>query len=134
MRHWTTIDRVVSLEVGKGARGIRNVTNTLAILDSHFPRFPVMPGVLILGSLGELAARLLREQTGRPWRLAGASTVRFRHFVQPGDQMELSVELKDLTDESATLSGTVRVAGRAVTTARQLRLVPSGPSETGAAQ
>jgi 3-hydroxyacyl-[acyl-carrier-protein] dehydratase len=137
MRHWTAIDRVVSLEVGKGARGIRNVTNTLAILDSHFPRFPVMPGVLILGSLGELATRLLREQTGRQWRLAGASKVSFRHFVQPGDQMELSVELKELGEDAAVLSGTARVAGKAVTTARQLRLVPgelADTSGTGAAR
>ena len=131
MSRWTTVDRVISLEPGKGARGIRNVPNTLAILDSHFPRFPVLPGVLILGSLGELAALLLLEQTGRPWRLAAAEQVRYRHFVQPGDQMELTVELKESSAESAVLSGTVRVDGKVMTTARQLRLVPRDP---GAAQ
>jgi 3-hydroxyacyl-[acyl-carrier-protein] dehydratase len=124
MNRWTTLDRVVSLEPGKGAKGLRNVPNTLAILDSHFPRFPVLPGVLILGSLGELAARLLEEQTGRPWRLAGADQVRYRHFVQPGDQMELTVELKEASADSALLSGTVRVDGKVMTQARQLRLVP----------
>ena len=124
MNRWTTLDRVVSLELGKGAKGLRNVPNTLAILDSHFPRFPVLPGVLILGSLGELAARLLEEQTGRPWRLAGADQVRYRHFVQPGDQMELTVELKEASADSALLSGTVRVDGKVMTQARQLRLVP----------
>jgi 3-hydroxyacyl-[acyl-carrier-protein] dehydratase len=124
MNRWTTLDRVVSLEPGKGAKGLRNVPNTLAILDSHFPRFPVLPGVLILGSLGELAARLLEEETGRPWRLAGAEQVRYRHFVQPGDQMELTVELKEASADSALLSGTVRVDGKVMTQARQLRLVP----------
>jgi 3-hydroxyacyl-[acyl-carrier-protein] dehydratase len=124
MNRWTTLDRVVSLEPGKGAKGLRNVPNTLAILDSHFPRFPVLPGVLILGSLGELAARLLEEQTGRPWRLAGADQVRYRHFVQPGDQMELTVELKEASADSALLSGTVRVDSKVMTQARQLRLVP----------
>jgi 3-hydroxyacyl-[acyl-carrier-protein] dehydratase len=121
----TTIDRIVELEPGKSAKGLRNVTNTLSILDSHFPRFPVLPGVLMLGSMGELAALLLEEQTGRPWRLAGAEQVRFRHFVQPGDQLELSVELKELSGEVAVLSASARVDGKPVVTARQIRLAPT---------
>jgi len=124
MSRWTTLDRIVSVEPGKRAQAIRNVPNTLAIFDSHFPRFPVLPGVLILGSLGALAAHLLEEQTGRRWRLTGAGQVGFRHFVQPGDQMEITVELKDLSDEQAVLSGDVRVEGNVVTRARQLRMAP----------
>lgn len=124
MGRWTTVDRVISLEPGAGARGLRNVPNTLSILDSHFPRFPVLPGVMILGSLGELACMLLKEQTGRPWRLAGAEQVRYRHFVQPGDQMDLTVELKELSDDAAVFGATVKVEGRVMTTARRLRLVP----------
>ena len=76
MGRWTTVDRVISLDPGKGARGIRNVPNTLSILDSHFPRFPVLPGVMILGSMAELAATLLKEHTGRSWRLSGAEQFR----------------------------------------------------------
>jgi 3-hydroxyacyl-[acyl-carrier-protein] dehydratase len=121
---WVTLDRIVSLEPGARASAIRNVPNTLAIFDSHFPRFPVLPGVLILGSLGALAARLLEEETGAPWRLAGGGQIGFRHFVQPGDQMELSVELKERSDGEALLSGEVKVDGKVVTRARQLRLVP----------
>jgi 3-hydroxyacyl-[acyl-carrier-protein] dehydratase len=125
MSRWTTIDRVVSVEAGASATAIRNVPNTLAIFDSHFPRFPVLPGVLILGSLGALAGVLLEEETGKPWRLAGAERVGFRHFVQPGDQMELTVQLKDRTDDEATLSGEVKVDGKVVTRARKLRAVPA---------
>jgi 3-hydroxyacyl-[acyl-carrier-protein] dehydratase len=120
---WTTLDRVVSVEPD-AATAIRNVPNTLAIFDSHFPRFPVMPGVLILGSLGALAATLLEKETGRAWRLAGAERVGFRHFVQPGDQMELSVALKERSDSEAILSGEVKVDGKVVTRARKLRAVP----------
>ena len=123
MSRWTGLDRVLSLE-GDAGRAVRNVPHTLSILDTHFPRRPVLPGVLILGSLGELATLLVRERTGRAWRLAEAGQVRFRHFIQPGDQMELSVELKELTDDGAILSGTVNVEGRLMTTARRLRLVP----------
>ncbi|SRR5712691_1439792 len=125
MSRWVTLDRIVSLEPGTRASAIRNVPNTLGIFDSHFPRFPVVPGVLILGSLGALAARLLEEETGRRWRLAGGGQIGFRHFVQPGDQMEIAVELKERSDSEALLSGEVRVEGKLVTRARQLRLVPT---------
>jgi 3-hydroxymyristoyl/3-hydroxydecanoyl-(acyl carrier protein) dehydratase len=50
--------------------------------------------------------------------------VGFRHFVQPGDQLELTVTLKDRSDTEAVLSGEASVDGRAVTRARKLRMVP----------
>lgn len=126
---WTPIDRITEVELGKRAVGIRNVPNTLSILDSHFPRFPVLPGVLMLGSLGTLAGHLLQKQTGRPWKLVGAQQVRFRHFVRPGDQMEMTVEIKQMSDDVAVLTGTVRVEGRPVVTARQIRLAPQNAGE-----
>lgn len=121
---WTTLDRIVSVDPEKGARALRNVTNTLAIFDTHFPRFPVLPGVLMLGSLAELAGVLLQQRTGRPWRLARAEQVRFRHFVQPGDQMVLAVDIKEFTETSATFSATVKVDEKPVSTARKLVMVP----------
>lgn len=124
MSRWTTIDRVLEVEAGKRAVGIRNVPNTLAIFDSHFPRFPVLPGVLILGSMGSLASHLLEQDGGRKWRLAGAGQVGFRHFVQPGDQMQITVEVKEVGDDGAVLSGDVKVDGKLVTRARQLRMEP----------
>jgi 3-hydroxyacyl-[acyl-carrier-protein] dehydratase len=117
---WTTIDRFVRVEEEE-AEGIRNVPNTLAIFDSHFPRFHVLPGVLMLGSLGTLCAELLERRTGRRWRLAGADRVGFRHFVQPGDQLVLNVKLKDLADGNATLTGEASVEGKLVIRARKLR-------------
>lgn len=131
MSRWTGLDRIVSLE-GDTGKALRNVPHTLSILDTHFARRPVLPGVLILGSLGELASLLLKERTGKPWRLAEAQQVRFRHFIQPGDQMELTVSLKSLADDAATFSGTVTVDGRSMTTTRLLRLVPKTVrAETG---
>jgi 3-hydroxyacyl-[acyl-carrier-protein] dehydratase len=122
---WTGLDGVVSVDSGKSAEGFRNVPNTLAIFDSHFPRFHVLPGVLILGSMGTLAAHLLEQETGKKWRLAGAGQVGYRHFVQPGDRMDISVTLKEHNDSSAVLSGEVKVEGKLVTRARQLRMEPA---------
>ncbi|HYM55710.1 MAG TPA: hypothetical protein VES97_10130 [Solirubrobacteraceae bacterium] len=123
---WTTLDEIVSIEPGTGAVALRNVPNTLSIFDSHFPRFPVLPGVLILGSLGTLGSLLLEQETGRSWQLVGADKVGFRHFVGPGDQMRLSVTLKERTEEGAVGSGEVDVEGRIVTRARRLRFAPTG--------
>jgi 3-hydroxyacyl-[acyl-carrier-protein] dehydratase len=117
---WTTIDRLVKVE-DEEAEAVRNVPNTLAIFDSHFPRFHVLPGVLMLGSLGTLCGELLEQRTGKRWRLAGADRVAFRHFVQPGDQLVLNVKLKDLGDGEATLSGEASVEGKLVIRARKLR-------------
>ena len=120
---WTTLDRIVRVGDGE-AVAVRNVPNTLAIFDSHFPRFNVLPGVLILGSLGTLCGELLEHETGRRWRLVGADRVGFRHFVQPGDQIELVVKLRGIEDEEATLTGEVSVDGKVVTRARKLRAIP----------
>lgn len=120
---WTTIDRLVKVE-DEEAEAVRNVPNTLAIFDSHFPRFHVLPGVLMLGSLGTLCGELLEQRTGKRWRLAGADRVAFRHFVQPGDQLVLNVKLKDLGDGEATLTGEASVEGKLVLRARKLRAQP----------
>jgi 3-hydroxyacyl-[acyl-carrier-protein] dehydratase len=120
---WTTLDRIVRVE-DEEAEAIRNVPNTLAIFDSHFPRFHVLPGVLMLGSMGVLCGELLKQRTGKRWRLSGADRVGFRHFVQPGDQLQLIVKLKDLGDGEATLTGEASVEGKLVLRARKLRAVP----------
>jgi 3-hydroxyacyl-[acyl-carrier-protein] dehydratase len=120
---WTTLDRVVRVDEAE-AEAIRNVSNTLAIFDTHFPRFHVLPGVLMLGSLGVLCNELLEKRTGKRWRLRGADRVGFRNFVQPGDQLVLTVKLKDLGDGEATLTGEASVGDKLVLRARKLRAVP----------
>ena len=120
---WTTLDRVVRVDEDE-AEAIRNVPNTLAIFDTHFPRFHVLPGVLMLGSLGVLCGELLEKRTGKRWRLRGADRVGFRNFVQPGDQLVLTVKLKDLSDGEATLTGEASVGDKLGLGARKLRWVP----------
>lgn len=120
----TSLDRVIALDVGSAGRARRNVPNTLAVLDSHFPRFPVLPGVLILDSLAELGA-LVAGGPPEDWRLAGAARIQFRRYVQPGDQLELSVEVTGRDGDAVLLRAGASVDGRRVATARELRLVPA---------
>jgi 3-hydroxyacyl-[acyl-carrier-protein] dehydratase len=124
------LDRVVGIEPGHRATGVRNVPHTLAIFDSHFPRRPVLPGVLVLGSMVELARALLAEPgatqataprtIGKAWHLTRADRIRYRHFIEPGDQMEIEVELTHLDERQATLKAVVKVDGKVVTSAGTL--------------
>lgn len=108
-----------------GARGVasRNVPGTLDVFTTHFPRFPVLPGVLILGDLFRVASLFLERETSRAWKPAGVRQVRWRHYVQPGDRMEVSVTLTSVDGASAELRGSASVDGRVVATATALRLV-----------
>jgi 3-hydroxyacyl-[acyl-carrier-protein] dehydratase len=114
-----TLDRVLEVDPGRRARALRNVPNTLTLLDSHFPRFPVLPGVLILDSLAELAAL---AAGGGAWRPAGFERAQFRRYVRPGDQMELSVEVTAREGAELTVSGKVHVDGKLAAAVRVLRL------------
>ena len=52
------VDRVIAIEVGKSIRAIKNVTINEPFFNGHFPRRPVMPGVLMLEAMAQAAALL----------------------------------------------------------------------------
>jgi len=123
MRQLDAIDVVVDLTAVRGV-GLRNVPSTLDVFDSHFPRFPVLPGVLVLASLVELARQVCAaEDPGGHWTLRRARRLQYRRFVRPGDQLELIVDLRERpAPGSAVFTGEVRVDGALVTRARELLL------------
>lgn len=121
-------DRIRAVEPGQRAEAVLNVPSTLAIFDSHFPRRPVLPGVIILGSLARLGELLLRESTQVQWRLAEVQKVSYRHFVQPGDVLELTVELAECAADRAKCTARAAVAGQRVTTVGALHFVPAEPA------
>ena len=117
----TALDRILAL-TDIDAVAIRNVPNTLAVFDTHFPRFPVLPGVMLLASMAELASIMLAHGTGRPWSLAAAENVRYRHFVRPGDQVTITATVREVSDHLARVAATATVDGTTVATARALVL------------
>lgn len=118
-----SIDRILELEPGRRILAECLVPDTLWVFDTHFPRFPVVPGVFILGSAIDLAERLLDAGNEPGWRFAGAKRLKFRHYVRPGDHLELDVEVKDRSDEEAVVAGSARVGDRMVTSIGSLRFV-----------
>ncbi|MBU5670925.1 3-hydroxyacyl-ACP dehydratase FabZ [Paenibacillus brevis] len=90
------VDRIVELEEGKRAVGIKNVTVNEPFFTGHFPDYPVMPGVLIteaLAQVGAVAILHLEENKGKIGFLAGLDGFRFRGQVVPGDTLRLEVEI-----------------------------------------
>ncbi len=113
------LDRVLELEIDVRGVAVMNVPSTLLVFDSHFPRFPVLPGVLLLRAMTDLSVRVAG---GRDWRLRSARQVRFRHFVEPGDQVVLTAEVVASTTDVVELTAGARVAGTIVATASRLVL------------
>ncbi|MHB8170292.1 MAG: 3-hydroxyacyl-ACP dehydratase FabZ [Thermincolia bacterium] len=93
------VDRILEVEPGKKAVGIKNVSANEAFFQGHFPGHPVMPGVLIIEALAQVGAVSLlsmEEYRGRIALFAGIDNARFRQQVVPGDQLVLEVEVLKL--------------------------------------
>jgi 3-hydroxyacyl-[acyl-carrier-protein] dehydratase len=108
------VDRVIELEVGKRAVGIKNVTINEHFFQGHFPQYPVMPGVLIVEALaqtGGIALGTMDEYKGRIAFFAGIDNVRFKRQVKPGDTLRLEVELTQLRRSIGTASALATVDG-----------------------
>ncbi|NNU98258.1 3-hydroxyacyl-ACP dehydratase FabZ [Geobacillus sp. DSP4a] len=90
------VDRILEIEEGKRAVGIKNVSANEAYFAGHFPEYPVMPGVLIVEALAQVGAVVLlqsEENRGRLAFFAGIDNCRFKKQVKPGDQLRLEVEI-----------------------------------------
>lgn len=90
------VDRIIEIEYGVRAVGIKNVTVNEPFFQGHFPDYPVMPGVLIIEALAQVGAVAILgmdEFKGKMPFFAGIDGVRFKRQVKPGDTLTLSVEL-----------------------------------------
>nr|WP_232541484.1 hypothetical protein [Nocardia bovistercoris] len=123
------LDRLVELHVGKRAVAVANVPNTLTVFDTHFPRFPVLPGILLLHGISNLADSLLAATAGGQWQLAGVRRVQFRHYVRPGDQLRVEVDLRDHDTTGARVTGRISRGDTVVVLAREVTMSNSDAPE-----
>jgi len=94
------VDRVLECEPGKRILAIKNVTINEPFFSGHFPRHPVMPGVLIVEAMAQAAAILsfgtlgTKPDENSVYYFVGIDEARFKRPVIPGDQLVLEVLLE----------------------------------------
>ncbi|KAA0547156.1 3-hydroxyacyl-ACP dehydratase FabZ [Bacillus sp. BGMRC 2118] len=111
------VDRILELEEGKRAVGIKNVTVNEDFFNGHFPDYLVMPGVLIVEALAQVSGVVMLTKEGNKGRLgllAGIDKCRFRQQVKPGDQLRLEVEIIRLKGPIGKGKGVATVDGEVV--------------------
>jgi len=110
------VDRVLDYTPGKTITGIKNVTCTEPFFQGHFPNYPIMPGVLIIESMAQVAAILaFKSQKGEEGDLiflTGVDKAKFRKPVFPGDQMKMVVDVLQGRPPFWRLKGSCYVDGQ----------------------
>jgi 3-hydroxyacyl-[acyl-carrier-protein] dehydratase len=114
------VDRITALEDGKSIRGIKNVTMNEPFFEGHFPGYPVMPAVLVIEALAQIASILAWKIAGRSPAdgslifFAGIDNARFRRQVRPGDQLVLESEVQRLVRGIGKFAVRAKVDGEIV--------------------
>ena len=88
------VDKMVYLEKGKKAIGIKNVTMNEHFFQGHFPGKPIMPGVLIVEAMAQVGGVLMlacEEHKGKLAYFMAANNIKFRKTVVPGDRLVIEV-------------------------------------------
>ena len=114
------VDRMLEIEPGQRGVGIKNVSANEWFFEGHFPGNKVMPGVLIVEAMAQVAAvTLLKDMaaSGKTPMFAGIEDMKFRRPVLPGDQLRMEFTLEKLRGPvgkghvKATVDGKVAAEG-----------------------
>jgi UDP-N-acetylglucosamine acyltransferase len=110
------VDAVTELEPGRRIVAVKNVTVNEEFFQGHFPGSPLMPGVLMIETLAQVAAVLLMNGRGADGRafLRGVDNAKFRLPVVPGDRLRLEVTLGARRTNLARAHGTAYLGDRIV--------------------
>jgi UDP-3-O-[3-hydroxymyristoyl] N-acetylglucosamine deacetylase/3-hydroxyacyl-[acyl-carrier-protein] dehydratase len=113
------VDRIVKIE-GNNITGLKNVTINEPFFAGHFPGHPIMPGVLQLEAIAQVAGVLLFTQLETQGQVAyfmAAEDVKWRRPLVPGDVLMIEVELTKLRGRIGKARGVCKVGGEVVSEA-----------------
>jgi 3-hydroxyacyl-[acyl-carrier-protein] dehydratase len=115
------VDRILDFEANKTIRIVKNLTLAEEYLADHFPTFPVMPGVLMLETLVEAGAWLLRLSDDFAHSvvvLREAKNVKYGSFMQPGKSLLVTAEVTELAADRVTFKGKGECEGASTVSAK----------------
>jgi beta-hydroxyacyl-ACP dehydratase FabZ len=117
------VDKILEIEEGKRGIGVKSVTYNESFFKGHFPQEPIMPGVLIIECMAQVAAIVLsipqtkNDNSGtsyKPRYLLTVEKVKFRKPVVPGDMMLIEVTVLKRFGELVRIKGEVKVDGELI--------------------
>jgi 3-hydroxyacyl-[acyl-carrier-protein] dehydratase len=106
---FTLVDLITELELGSRITTTKSVTLSEEYLDDHFPRFPVLPGVLMLEAMTQACAWLIRvtdDFSHSIVTLKEARNVKYARFVKPGETLTIKATLKKRVDRTTSFDVT----------------------------
>ena len=127
------VDRVLDWEAGKFMRAVKNVTINEPFFQGHFPGYPVMPGVLVVEAMAQVAGLLTmlsdvaRRDGSQLVLFAGIDDARFKRQVLPGDTLLLEADLERAVRGIGRFKARASVDGQLVCEARLMAAIRDVP-------
>lgn len=125
------VDRVTKME-GNKITGLKNVSINELYFQGHFPGHPIMPGVLQLEAIAQVAGILMLKQVENQGKIAyfmSAESVKWRSPVRPGDTLMIDVELTKTRGKIGKAKGVCSVAGNVVSEAEVTFMIVEGADQ-----
>jgi 3-hydroxyacyl-[acyl-carrier-protein] dehydratase len=131
------VDRIVEMDPPQRIVGLKNVTINEQFFQGHFPGAPVMPGVLILEAMAQVAGVMLyrevpdEEKARKLIYFTGIDNAKFRRPVVPGDQLRIEMELLHRRNTYGKAAGRALVEGKLAAEAVVMFAIADRPGQSG---
>ena len=136
---FSQLDRITEIQTGKSLAAVKCLSLSEQYLHDHFPRFPVMPGVLMLEAMFQASMWMVRHRDNFARSmvvLRETKNVKFGDFVEPGRQLVIRTQVKSESEDvtvvqvKALIDERSAVSGRLTLESFNLADRQLGPAET----
>jgi len=128
------VDRILEIEGDKRIVGLKNVTINEPFFQGHFPGAPVMPGVLIIESMAQVAGVMIyRDMPDKERKLIYFTSIenaKFRRPVLPGDQLRIEMQLLNRRSNFGKMNGLATVEGKVAAEATVTFAISDRPGQS----